>query len=184
MISFCYYGFVNFNYCPKCGQKNSVVKKSNSNFACSICGWQFWNNPKTSVTTLFIKDNLILTAVRGSDGSRQDLNGRLQLIGGFVDYNESAYDAAKREAMEELCVTITEFALLDVWYREYDTENMPPISVIDCTFVVTNWEGTPKPQDDISAIEWRPLEVIEDQAQAFQYPGLLEKLKAFLKDKT
>ncbi len=101
-----------------------------------------------------------------------------------MDYGESAYDAAKREAMEELGVKITKFALLDVWHREYDTENMPPISVIDCGFVVTNWEGTPKPRDDISAIEWRPLEVVEDPAQAFQYPGLLEKLKVFLKEKS
>lgn len=175
---------MNFSYCPKCGQKGTVEKNSNSTFACSNCNWQFWNNPKTSVTTLFIKDNQILTAVRGSDDSRQDLNGRLQLTGGFVDYGESAYDAAKREAMEELGVKITEFALLDVWHREYDTENMPPISVIDCTFVVTGWEGDPKPHDDISAIEWRPLEVVEDPTQAFEYPGLLEKLKAFLKEKT
>lgn len=171
---------MNFNFCPKCGQKDSVEKKNNSTFGCGSCGWQFWNNPKTSVTTLFIKDNQILTAVRGSDESRQDLNGRLQLTGGFVDYGESAYDAAKREAMEELGVTLTEFTLLDVWHREYDTENMPPISVVDCVFVVTAWEGTPEAKDDIASIEWRPLEVVNDPAQAFQYPGLLEKLKAFL----
>lgn len=171
---------MNFNFCPKCGHKNSVVKKSSSTFACSACDWQFWNNPKATVTTLFIKGDQILTAVRGSNDSRQDLNGRLQLTGGFVDYGESAYDAAKREAMEELGVKIIEFALLDVWHREYDTENMPPISVVDCVFVVTKWEGTPAPQDDISAIEWRPLGVVNDPAQAFRYPGLLEKLEAFL----
>ncbi len=173
---------MNFNYCPKCGKKDSVSAKDKTTFACSACNWQLWNNPKTSVTTLFIKDNQILTAVRGSNDSRQDLNGRLQLTGGFVDYGESAYDAARREAMEELGVKITEFALLDVWHREYDTDNMPPISVVDCTFVVTKWEGTPTPQDDIAALEWRQLEVVDDPAQAFQYPGLLEKLKAFLKE--
>lgn len=97
-----------------------------------------------------------------------------------MDYGESAYDAARREAKEELGVTITEFELLDVWHREYDTENMPPISVVDCVFIVTKWEGNPEPQDDISAITWRPLDVVEDPAQAFQYPGLLEKLRAFL----
>lgn len=173
---------MNFNFCPKCGQSNSVSQKNKTTFACSACNWQLWNNPKTSVTTLFIKDNKILTAVRGSDESRQDLNGRLQLTGGFVDYGESAYDAARREAMEELGVEITEFALLDVWSREYDTENMPPISVVDCVFVVTKWNGTPEAKDDIASIEWRNLEVVEDPAQAFEYPGLLEKLRNFLKD--
>lgn len=173
---------MNFNFCPKCGQEGSVTKKSDSTYACSNCDWQFWNNPKTSVSTFFIKDNKILTTTRDSDDSRQDLNGRLQLTGGFVDYGESAYEAAKREAMEELGVTITEFTLLDVWHREYDSDNMPPISVVDCAFVVTKWEGEPVAQDDISGIEWRPFEVVYDPAQAFQYPGLLEKLKAFVEN--
>lgn len=174
---------MNFNFCPKCGQNNSVTQKNKTTLACSACGWQFWNNAKASVTTLFIKDSQILTAVRGSDDSRQDLNGRLQLTGGFVDYGESAYDAARREAMEELGVKITEFTLLDVWNRKYDTKNMPPISVVDCVYVVTKWDGSPEAQDDIASIEWLPLEVVEDPAQAFEYVGLLEKLKAFLKDK-
>jgi 8-oxo-dGTP pyrophosphatase MutT (NUDIX family) len=172
----------NFNFCPKCGQKNSISTKSATTIACSACDWQFWNNPKASVTTLFVKNGQILVATRGSTDSRQDLNGRLQLTGGFVDYGESAYDAARREAMEELGVTITDFTLLDVWAREYDPDNTPPISVIDCVFVVTKWEGTLVAQDDIAAIEWRPLEVVEDPAQAFEYPGLLKKLKLFLAD--
>lgn len=174
---------MSFIYCPKCGEKDTVTAKGNTTFACTSCDWQFWNNPKTSVTTLFIKDGQILTAKRKSDDSRQDLNGRLQLTGGFVDYGESAYDAARREAKEELGVTLKEFALLDVWDREYDTVNIPPISVVDCVFVITEWEGTPTAQDDISDLEWRELEVVEDPAQAFQYPGLLEKLKAFLASK-
>ncbi len=174
---------MSFIYCPSCGQKGSVVAKGKTTLACTKCLWQFWNNPKTSVTTLFIKDGQVLTAKRKSDDSRQDLNGRLQLTGGFVDYNESAYDAARREAKEELGVTIKEFALLDVWSREYDTNNVPPISVVDCVFVVTRWEGTPSAQDDISDLEWRGLEAVEDPAQAFHYPGLLQKLKNYLASK-
>jgi len=171
---------MNFNYCPKCGGEATVAAQGKTNFACSACGWQFWNNPKTSVTTLFVKDGQILTAIRGSTDSRPDLNGRPELIGGFVDYNENPYDAARREAFEELGVTITEFTLLDVWHREYDTGNLPTISVVDCTFVVTEWEGTPDPRDDVASVSWQPLEIVEDPAQAFQYPGLLEKLRAFL----
>ncbi len=174
---------MSFIYCPKCGKKDSITAKGSTTFECTACDWQFWNNPKASVATLFIKDGKILTAKRRSDDSRQDLNGRLQLTGGFVDYGESAYDAARREAMEELGVTLQEFTLLDVWDREYDTSNTPPISVVDCVFVITKWEGTPVAQDDISDLEWRELEVVEDPAQAFQYPGLLEKLKTFLANK-
>ena len=107
-----------FNYCPRCGQNNTVLEKNGSAFACSACNWQFWNNPKTTVTTLFVKDNQVLMATRGSNESRQDLNGKLELVGGFVEYGESAYDAARREAKEELGVDITEFTLLDVWSRE------------------------------------------------------------------
>ncbi len=174
---------MNFNYCPQCGHKASVTVKDKTNFVCSACDWRFWNNAKASVTTLFVKDGQVLVATRGSADSRQDLNGRFELIGGFVDYNEDPYDAARREALEELGVTITEFALLDVWHREYDTTNMPAISVVDCTFVVTKWEGEPEPRDDVAALAWQPLEMVEDPAQAFQYPGLLKKLKAFLATK-
>lgn len=171
---------MNFEYCPKCGKEKSVNNTGNSTFVCTNCGWQFWNNPKTSVTTLFIDGDKVLTAIRGSTESRQDLNGKLELTGGFVDYGESAYEAARREAMEELGVTISKFALLDVWSREYDGDNMPPVSVIDCVFVVTKWEGTPEARDDVAALQWSPLEAVEDPDQAFQYPGLLSKLKTFI----
>jgi NAD+ diphosphatase len=170
---------MNFNYCPNCGREKAVEKQNNSNYACQSCGWRFWNNPKTSVTTLFIKGDQVLTAIRGIE----PFKGRAELIGGFVDYNESPYDAARREALEETGVKITEFALLDVWHREYDTSNMPPLSVVDCTFVVTKWEGTPEPHDDIASLEWRPIETVEDPNQAFHYPGLTKKLKAFLNDR-
>lgn len=168
------------NFCPKCGGKSTVAKKDNSNYVCTACDWHFWNNPKTSVTTLFIKDGQVLTAIRGSTYSRSDLNGKPELIGGFVDYNESPYDAARREAKEELGVNITNFALLDLWHREYDTKNMPPISVVDCVFVVTGWDGTPEPHDDVAALEWRPLKTVEDPNQAFHYPGLYKKLQNYL----
>lgn len=167
---------MNFNYCPQCGKKGTVTQQNKTNYACSACDWRFWNNPKTTVTTLFIKDNQVLTAIRGIE----PFKGRPELVGGFVDYNESPYDAARREAKEELGVDITEFTLLDVWHREYDASNMPPLSVVDCTFVVTKWEGTPAPHDDVASIEWRPLETVEDPAQAFAYPGLVKKLQAFI----
>jgi 8-oxo-dGTP pyrophosphatase MutT (NUDIX family) len=174
---------MNFKYCANCGQKGTVNLNGTTEYICSSCDWHFWNNPKASVTTLFVKDNQILTAVRASTYSRQDLNGQPELIGGFIGYNENHYDAARREAWEELGVEITEIALLDIWNLEYDSKNMPPVSVTDCVFVVTGWKGTPKPRDDVSALVWRPLEAVEDPAQAFKYPGILAKLKKFLAER-
>jgi 8-oxo-dGTP pyrophosphatase MutT (NUDIX family) len=169
-----------FNYCPKCGQKDAIQQQGPTNYTCQACDWRFWNNPKTSVTTLFVRDNQVLTAVRGSTYSRQDLNGKMELIGGFVDYNESVYDAARREAEEELGVKIKNLELIDIWNREYDTTNMPPISVCDAVFVITDWEGTPTPGDDVASLQWRPIEAIDDPAQAFSYPGLVKKLRQYL----
>lgn len=172
---------MNFNYCPNCGKQGAVQKKDDSTFICDACDWHFWNNPKAAATTLFVKDNMVLVATRASTYSRQDLNGRPELIGGFVNYNESVRNAARREALEEVGVEITEMALLDVWHHEYDANNMPPVSALDCVFVVTAWKGEFKTGDDVASLEWRPLEMVEDPNLSFAYPGLAAKLKAFLK---
>lgn len=167
---------MNFKYCPNCGKESSVDNSNPSAYKCTACNWQFWNNPKTSVTTVFVRGDEVLIGTKVD----KQFEGQLVLTGGFVDYNESPYDAARREAMEETGVKLVKFDLLDVWHREYDSDNMPPISVVDCVFVITEWEGEHVPSDDVATLEWCPLSYIEDPSHAFTYPGLLKKLNNYL----
>jgi ADP-ribose pyrophosphatase YjhB (NUDIX family) len=163
---------MDFTYCPKCGKKDTVQKISDTDYECSNCAWHFWNNTKLCVTPIFVKDDQVLVSRRG----REPHKGKLDIMGGFAEYGEGPYEAAKREAMEETSLTIHELCLVDVWHREY----VPGIYVVDVVLLVTKWEGTPKAGDDVASLEWQPLEAIEGDDFAFSYPGLVKKLRSLL----
>lgn len=162
-----------FTFCPDCGAKDAVTKQDDTNYECMKCGWHFWNNAKATATTILMNQNgEILFAKRGIDPKK----GMYDLPGGFVNYNENAYDAAIREIWEESGVTIKKPKLLGVWRNEY----LPGrISTCDLMFITTDWQGDFVAQDDVEAFEWRPIDFIESDQFAWTYPGITEQLRAF-----
>lgn len=88
---------VTFNYCPKCGA--DVYRKVGSNqFLCGACRFTYFQNVAASAAAIIECRNQILVCVRKYDPCK----GMLGLAGGFVDINESAGSALKREVCEEL----------------------------------------------------------------------------------
>jgi len=162
-----------WKFCPNCGREATVIKQDDTNYECSRCGWHFWNNAKGTATTIFMnKDGEILFSKRAIDPHK----GKYDIPGGFINYNENAYDAAVREVREESGVTIKKPELLGVWHNEY----LPgQVSTCDLMFIATEWEGEFVPQDDVAALEWKPITFIESDQFAWSYPGMLEQLQAF-----
>lgn len=151
----------------------SVQKLDDTNYECGNCGWHFWNNAKATATTIFLNnDGQILFAKRAVDPKK----GMYDIPGGFLEYNENAYDAAIREVYEESGVTIKKPELLGVWKNEYLPDQ---VSTCDLMFVVTEWDGDFVPQDDVEAFEWKPIEFIGSKQFAWSYPGMIEQLQAF-----
>jgi 8-oxo-dGTP pyrophosphatase MutT (NUDIX family) len=171
---------MNWNFCPSCGTKDSVVKQDDTNYECTNCGWHHWNNAKGAVALAFVKNGELLISKRGR---KTDPNlGKYELPGGFIDFGESAYDASIREAKEELGVTIARDALelLDVYYNDFNVASKGVFS-IDLVFLVHRWQGKMQPQDDVADVFWKPFDFIydDDFCQKF-YTGLDKKLRTRL----
>lgn len=86
-----------FNLCPICGGKN-IRNVNNRKWICSDCGFDLYNNVAAAVG-LVIQDESgrILLEKR----AKEPRKGFLALPGGFVDPDETAEEACRRECIEE-----------------------------------------------------------------------------------
>jgi len=89
------------NYCPKCGSQTLVWNAINK-WSCTACDFVLYNNCAAAVAVLLRYKDEIFFTVR----SRDPQKGKLDLSGGFVDPNETAEEACKRELYEELQLNI------------------------------------------------------------------------------
>jgi ADP-ribose pyrophosphatase YjhB (NUDIX family) len=168
-----------FAFCPNCGQKGTVQRQDNTNYECKNCQWHFWNNAKSCVAVAFVKDGQILVSKRGR--KTDPSFGAYDLVGGFVDFGETAYDAVIREIHEEAGISITkdDLELIDVYNNHYNDQ----ISTIDIVFLIRNWRWEhPMPRDDSAGFEWQPLSFIYDEKFWQNYDGLDQKILTLLKE--
>lgn len=147
-----------------------MQQRTQTAYECTKCGWQFWNNAKASVAIVFVQDGQILMSERGIEPNK----GMLDLPGGFVDFGETAYQAAAREAKEEVGVTIArkDLELLEVYHNPYSAG----VFTIDLIFLARHWEGEFTPGDDCAALTWKPFEFINDPQFAEKFYTGLDKI--------
>jgi NAD+ diphosphatase len=102
-----------FIYCPKC--KNNI-NKNNEHYFCKSCGFDYYNTPNPAVIVIIINsDNKIYLCKRAYEPKK----GKLSLPGGFIDFKESAEEAAKREIKEELGIDINNLQYLCSYSNDY-----------------------------------------------------------------
>jgi ADP-ribose pyrophosphatase YjhB (NUDIX family) len=165
---------MNFKFCPNCGQKGTVQAETPTKATCSNCGEAFWNNPRATVAIVFLKGDQALFAKRGIEPNK----GKYDFPGGFVEYNEDAYDACIREIQEELGLTLkrSDLRLLAVHTAEY----LPGTSVADLVFVTAASADNAAPADDVAALEWKPLTFMNSPAFVPLYSGTEELLANYI----
>lgn len=160
---------MNLNYCPECAWP--LTRLDNTNYHCQN-GHKYYNNPHAACSVIFVNDNHELLFAKRAD---DPFKGKYDFPGGFLEDNETPYQAAVREVREELGITVeTEDLLLTgCSLNDYD-ENT---TVADFAFMCWKWSGTMRPADDVAAAEWHPLEFVRSDKFAWPHPYLYDKLQ-------
>ena len=139
-----------FRYCPQCGSSlfttNNVKSKR-----CTECGFTYYANP-SSATAAFIRDGggRLLVARRGKEPAK----GTLDLVGGFVDMDETAEEGLRREIEEETGLRVDNCKYLFSIPNRYLYSGMV-IHTLDMFYEVNVGAGeVPVAGDDAAELMW------------------------------
>lgn len=136
-----------FDYCPKCSAAD-LVFDGQKRYQCHACGWVFFHNPAAAVGVfLEFADDLVFIRRTQEPGK-----GLLDLVGGFVDPDETLEQALRREMREEIGTdAIANLRYLTAFPNRYLYKNVM-YPTLDMVFVAT-------------LLEW-PTQCDPDEVQA------------------
>ncbi|MCK4753566.1 MAG: NUDIX domain-containing protein [Planctomycetes bacterium] len=141
-----------FKHCPKCGAPELQLLK-NKLFKCSACDFGFYFNTATAVGALITNEKSeLLVTIR----AKQPAKGTWDLPGGFVDLNESAEQAVKREIKEELNLDITSTQYFCSVPNIYKYKNVTYPTVDFAYFAKVNDFSQIKALDDVASFLFVP----------------------------
>ena len=142
-----------FRHCPVCGSADFPENNFKSK-RCLHCGFTYYANP-CSATAAFILDDdeRLLVARRGKEPAK----GTLDLVGGFVDMDETVEEGMRREILEESGLEVSQMEYLFSIPNQYLYSGMT-IHTTDMFFRVRVPSGIPvKADDDAAELFWLPL---------------------------
>ncbi len=132
--------------CGVCG--HTLEQKNKTLYICSSCHKETYNNPRAAVAVVVIDGRNILLARRSNHPNK----GRLDPIGGFLDYNEQPLDGLRREIGEETNLDIDIGPIVGVYTHEYGEGSN--VSVCPIIYVGKINSGTLEGKDDVASLEW------------------------------
>jgi NADH pyrophosphatase NudC (nudix superfamily) len=141
-----------FRFCPTCSSAGISIKPDRS-IQCSACGFNFFFNTASSVVGLIEDDQArILLTVRAYDPQK----GTLDLPGGFVDFEESAEDALRREIREELNLSVSKCSYFVSFPNTYTYDGIT-YHTLDLAFICLAESLDPMSKsDEIESIRFFP----------------------------
>lgn len=102
------------HYCPRCGAKRLQVINANA-IHCDACDFHYFHNNAAAAGVVIRCAGHVLLVERGRDPGK----GSLSVPGGFVDYGESAEQAARREVREEVGLQLDDIDYLASFPNTY-----------------------------------------------------------------
>jgi 8-oxo-dGTP diphosphatase len=120
---------------------------------CPHCGR--FANRGLSVDAAIVRDGAALLCLRRDD----PFAGWWALLGGFVEWDETAEAALARELLEEASLQVAGARLLGVWS---DPGRAPQHSVT--LGYAVEAAGEPRPGDDLAELRWWPLGALPELA--------------------
>lgn len=175
-----------FHYCPVCGSSAFEINNVKSK-KCRNCGFTYYANP-CSATVAFIvrtvpapseaeEDRMeLLVARRGKEPAK----GTLDIVGGFVDMEETVEQGLFREITEETGMTVTEARYLFSIPNLYEYSGMI-VHTLDMFFLVeVDKDVNPKADDDVAELSWIPLDEVD--YRLFGLRSISQGVKRFAED--
>ena len=156
-------------FCPLCGAPlapEPVPPDHREQQVCTRCRFIFFLNPKVVAATIPERDGAVLLTRRTINPGR----GLWTFPGGFVDFGESATDAAVRETFEETGLRVDLTGLLNVY-----TYPGAPVIIVYRAHVLG---GTLTPCAENDALEWVAAPAIPWDRLAF--PSTREALREWV----
>jgi NADH pyrophosphatase NudC (nudix superfamily) len=150
-------------FCPKCGE-DGLRLNSEKGLLCSSCGFEFFFNAAAAVAALITdRRDRLLMAVRKHDPCK----GMLDLPGGFVNHDESAEDALRRELLEELGVEIVNPEYFASFPNSYIYSGLC-YKTLDMAFTadIPDMDAV-KPSDDVEKVVFMDKDSVDYNAVAF-----------------
>lgn len=139
---------IEYNYCSKCGNSLDI---SSGLPHCNSCNVTYFRNAKPGASVLPIKDGKVLLARRAHEPQK----GAYDIIGGFMEADELPEAAAIREAKEETGLDIRITSLLGMYVDRYGEDGDYTLNIHYIGEIVG---GEEKAMDDISSLEWIPIQ--------------------------
>ena len=159
-------------FCPLCAgplARRPVPPDHREQAVCSACGFIFYLNPKVVAATIPERQGDVLLTRRAIDPGR----GLWTFPGGFVDFGETATDAAIRETFEETGLQVELTGLLNVF-----TYPGAPIIVVYRARVAA---GTLTTCAENDALEWvTPAEIPWEK---LAFPSTREALREWVAER-
>lgn len=164
-----------FKHCPRCGSEHFNFDEP-KRFVCENCKIQYYINPAPAVAAILELSDGSIVLTRRKFEPRKDT---FDLPGGFVDCNESAEDAVRREILEELNIKVDKMHFLASFPNEYVFGGISYFTC-DLAFVcpINSADGI-KVDDDVSeAIVIKP-EMIN--LETISFPSICNILTHYIK---
>ena len=138
-------------FCMQCAAPLTPVGGRGAK-ACRRCGWTYWNNPKPTASIVIVDGRRVLLAKRAIP----PLRGYWDLVGGFVEPGETAEEAARPEAREELGGEVDLQGALGTFAGTYGPGG---IATLDVCYVarIANETGDLTAGDDVADVAWAPM---------------------------
>jgi NAD+ diphosphatase len=165
-------------HCPKCGAA-AFKQMSLKMFRCSECGFELYINNAASVAALIPdgQGRLLITT-----RAKEPKKGAWDLPGGFVDPDESAETAIKREIQEELGLEVVSTKYLCSLPNRYEYMGVR-YPTMDLGFVcqVADFSSLAVEQVEIAQVSFVPVGEVDLTRFGFaSIAGMVERYQASL----
>ena len=152
-------------FCPLCATPLEPLDERPYRRRCPACGWRYWGNPRPTATALVSR-----AGARGPElllvrRAREPHKGLWDIPGGFIEWEEEAEAALRRELREEAHIEVGALALHGVWRDEYEEEGR-----VECALNIVFSAPLASPHggvagDDADSLAWFAADALPPLAE-------------------